>query len=801
MIVRFFVTIGLFFCLTISFASHIVGGDLKVVMVNSVSAGAYYNFQLRLYRDDVNANVGVNMPLSAEIGIYDLATHTQVTTLLLPRTSVSFVPLGDACYTPDPNVVKIEEGIFTNTNALLLPNNSNGYYVQYENFARNGIISNILNPAGTGITILAMFPDPALGQNSSPDFGVYPSDAYFCVNNTKVFNFPVTDPDGDSLSFSLVTPLDVNNQTNAQGGGTSAGGGSYPFYPECNWAPAPPGSPPYSVTNIIGGSPPMTIDPVTGEISASPNIQSFFVFTVRVEEFRNGNKIGEVRRDVQYASLGCQINYPPQITLDDTVSVYVDDSVCIDLETFDTDSLVDLYVQLSSTDFDINGTYIPPYNTGNSAVMGCQYTINLADTYGDGWQSASVDILVNGVVALNATISSQQGAANSETFWVYNGDVITTSWNQGIPSGLYDYECSFVILDNNGTQIAMGTNSNNFSISPHTVSSCAGNISYYAYDNWGGISSNTNTFVELDTANGYTHGIGSVPFRFCWTPSCDDVDEIYTINVEAYSMGCSGPDYTYDNIKVEVLNSPPPTLLYVPDTMTIVYEDSICIDLLAEDTINDDDTLFLYLASGNFNFIESFVAPELNNNGNYEYHDFNNIVGNTIEMINYNYVANYSSVTSAIGEIGMRFCWSTDCDFVFKQQFDIYYAAFSTVCGSDTIFDTSSVNILPPVGQLEPVPNIFTPNNDGQNDFYELAGDHDPCYDEMHLVIYNRWGKMVFESTDSNFKWDGKNLSGNECPDGLYSVIIDGTFGSNYDSNGGRQPNVIVDQYWIQLIR
>ena len=60
---------------------------------------------------------------------------------------------------------------------------------------------------------------------------------------------------------------------------------------------------------------------------------------------------------------------------------------------------------------------------------------------------------------------------------------------------------------------------------------------------------------------------------------------------------------------------------------------------------------------------------------------------------------------------------------------------------------------------------------------------------------------MVFESTDSNFKWDGKNLSGNECPDGLYSVIIDGTFGSNYDSNGFRQPNVIVDQYWIQLIR
>ena len=51
------------------------------------------------------------------------------------------------------------------------------------------------------------------------------------------------------------------------------------------------------------------------------------------------------------------------------------------------------------------------------------------------------------------------------------------------------------------------------------------------------VPSNTITFIELDTANGYTHGIEA--YRFCWTPSCDDVDEIYTINVEAYSMGCS----------------------------------------------------------------------------------------------------------------------------------------------------------------------------------------------------------------------------------------------------------------------
>ena len=63
------------------------------------------------------------------------------------------------------------------------------------------MIENLLTPASDGISILAMIPDPALGQNSTPDFGSYPNDAYFCVNNVKLFTWPVTDPDGDSLVF------------------------------------------------------------------------------------------------------------------------------------------------------------------------------------------------------------------------------------------------------------------------------------------------------------------------------------------------------------------------------------------------------------------------------------------------------------------------------------------------------------------------------------------------------------------------------------------------------------------------
>ena len=150
------------------------------------------------------------------------------------------------------------------------------------------MIENLLTPASDGISILAMIPDPALGQNSTPDFGSYPNDAYFCVNNVILFTWPVTDPDGDYLVFSLVPPL--NDGTNPNNGNSAPGSGPYPFYPTCTYAPG------YNQFNPIGGSPQMSIDPISGEITASPSIFGYFVFTVRVEEFRNGIKIGEVRR-------------------------------------------------------------------------------------------------------------------------------------------------------------------------------------------------------------------------------------------------------------------------------------------------------------------------------------------------------------------------------------------------------------------------------------------------------------------------------------------------------------------------
>lgn len=82
----------------------------------------------------------------------------------------------------------------------------------------------------------------------------------------------------------------------------------------------------------------------------------------------------------------------------------------------------------------------------------------------------------------------------------------------------------------------------------------------------------------------------------------------------------------------------------------------------------------------------------------------------------------------------------------------------------DSIF--ISVN---PVCDVE-VPNVFTPNADGINDFFKLIS-HEGIQ-SLECVIVNRWGNVINEFEQPDFKWDGKDKNGNSILDGTYFYII-----------------------------
>ena len=67
---------------------------------------------------------------------------------------------------------------------------------------------------------------------------------------------------------------------------------------------------------------------------------------------------------------------------------------------------------------------------------------------------------------------------------------------------------------------------------------------------------------------------------------------------------------------------------------------------------------------------------------------------------------------------------------------------------SDTFCETIEIWFEPALG----IPNAFSPNNDKINDVHFVEGKG---IEEMSFKIFNRWGQLVFESTDQEIGWDG----------------------------------------------
>jgi len=85
-----------------------------------------------------------------------------------------------------------------------------------------------------------------------------------------------------------------------------------------------------------------------------------------------------------------------------------------------------------------------------------------------------------------------------------------------------------------------------------------------------------------------------------------------------------------------------------------------------------------------------------------------------------------------------------------------------------TSIDTATIVVLPCEITF---PNIFTPNSDGYNDLFVITNlEYHP---NSELVIFNRWGQIVFETPDYKNDWNG-----GDCSDGVYYYILKLTDGA-----------------------
>lgn len=90
-------------------------------------------------------------------------------------------------------------------------------------------------------------------------------------------------------------------------------------------------------------------------------------------------------------------------------------------------------------------------------------------------------------------------------------------------------------------------------------------------------------------------------------------------------------------------------------------------------------------------------------------------------------------------------------------------------CKDSTIQDVLVYDLPDPVLFI---PNAFTPNGDGVNDNFIVKHTE---YFPFLIQIFNRWGELIYESSNLDFKWDG-SYNGETVPSGSYYYIITGTY-------------------------
>jgi len=110
------------------------------------------------------------------------------------------------------------------------------------------------------------------------------------------------------------------------------------------------------------------------------------------------------------------------------------------------------------------------------------------------------------------------------------------------------------------------------------------------------------------------------------------------------------------------------------------------------------------------------------------------------------------------------------------------------------ILDSCKVWVQCPIENI----NIFTPNNDGTNDFFIPINLNQ--YPNPYLLVFNRWGELVYENSNYQNDWTGTHYkSGEELKEGIYYYFIDPK-STKYDYQKiNLEKNVISGK--VQLIR
>lgn len=284
-------------------ASHAMGADLTYECLG----GNTYKVRLSFYRDCI----GILAPANVYVNIKSISCgqNLGVTCQPIPGTGQQVTYL---CPTAQSTCnggtfTGIQEWVYEGI--VTLPMQCTDWQFSYSLCCRNAAITTISSPGSNTFFIYASLNNLDVQCNSAPTFSNKPV-PFACLGQQLCFNHGAIDPDGDSLVYTLVNPRQ-----------TATNDVSYIA--------------PYTALNPLASSPAIQFNNQTGDICFTPTQLQVTVMAVLVEEYRNGQLIGSVVRDIQITVLNC-VNDLPTLTgingtNDFTMTVCANQNFCFDI--------------------------------------------------------------------------------------------------------------------------------------------------------------------------------------------------------------------------------------------------------------------------------------------------------------------------------------------------------------------------------------------------------------------------------------------------------------------------------------
>jgi hypothetical protein len=759
-------------------ASHIVGGEFEMKYLGSYQ----YSLSLIWYFDEAN-NPG-RIPEDQEpvitVSIFRKWDNVRMMNVTLifksPRTDVRYANEGcsEKIIATDKLVYASHENfpVYLNPNIF---NHPQGYYIAWERCCRNYTIDNIYseNPQVSttnfaGQTFYMEFPpvikDGVPFINSSP-YNFFPVSDYACPYIPYAVDFSGIDDDGDSLAYSMITPLNTFTADALPPFDNLARPGPYPFV---QWKPG------FGINNIVDGVTNLEITK-SGILIVTPKTSGLFAFAIRVEEFRNGVKIGEVRRDFQLLvkqTGGCPIpDTGPKI-----------EGKLPGEDIFNEKELVIFY----------------PYTT---PLEDRCFTVKISDPSTELIEEGNIEEIKIKAVALDFNKNVNEILPSVKSDIIVNGeeaffeicfrDICPYTKDGTFTIGIIaeDGSCPTPLKDTLYVKVTVEYPPN----------------SKVQFNNQSGLTEYTATLgaedlpeswdLRVDDADGDVIEYKLIPVEFdltdagmsfslpyegqqvapltptlTWNPSCDIIERINKTNFVLYFIAddkdvCSvnPADTTVFNLTIDIPENEPPVLTIESDNIN---------QPLVEGAINavlgDPITLVLTGIDPDTAPVDVLTITLTHKTG-------------TVEPTGYVFESK-----SGTGPLQTTFTWKPNCSIfknnAFENDYTFTFRLTDNKCFNEKD-DALSINIkivdVDGTNRDFLPPNIFTPNGDGKNDFFAMVRENesgelveilpkDNCLGEfVSFSVYNRWGKQVYQTVNRDFRWYGGDL-----PVGVYYYLI-----------------------------